>query len=87
MPNNASTTKRLRQDKVRNLRNRIAKSEIKTWTKKTLEAIEAQDRETAETCLKTAQAKLDKAAKKGVMHANTVARRKSLLMRRMQGLS
>ena len=86
MPNNASTIKRLRQDKVRNLRNRAMKSEIKTWTKKTLAAIEQKDKDAATTCLRTTQSKLDKAAKKGVMHANTVARRKALLMRRLKAI-
>ena len=84
MPNTASAKKRLRQDNVRNLRNRAAKSEIKTWTKKTLAAIEQKDRDTAIVMLRTAQAKLDKAAKRGVLHKNTVARRKSLLMRKFQ---
>ena len=86
MPNNPSAKKRLRQDEKRNLRNRAAKSEIKTWTKKALAAIEQNDRETATTCLRTAQAKLDKAIKKGVMHRRTVARRKSLLMRKFATL-
>ena len=84
MPNTSSAAKRLRQDKKRNLRNRAAKSEIKTWTKKTLAAIEQKDRDTAISLLRTAQAKLDKAAKRGVLHKNTVARRKSLLMRKLQ---
>ena len=84
MPNSASAKKRLRQDNMRNLRNRAAKSEIKTWTKKTLAAIEQKDRDTAVTMMRTAQAKLDKAAKRGVLHKNTVARRKSLLMRKFQ---
>ncbi|MGA1202533.1 MAG: 30S ribosomal protein S20 [Planctomycetota bacterium] len=86
MPNTASAKKRLRQDKSRNLRNRAMKSEIKTWTKKTLAAIAENDRETAASCMRTTQSKLDKAAKKGVMHSNTVARRKALLARRMKTL-
>ena len=86
MPNNPQAEKRLRQDKKRNLRNRAMKSEIKTWTKKTLAAIESKDKDGAATCLRTTQSKLDKAAKRGVMHANTVARRKSLLVRRLKTL-
>ncbi len=86
MPNNSSTEKRLRQDQKRNLRNRAVKSEIKTWTKKALEAIEKKDREVATTCLRTAQAKLDKAIQKGVLHKRTAARRKSLLMRKFAAL-
>ena len=60
MPNNASAKKRLRQDEKRNLRNRAVKSEIKTWTKKAIVAIEAKDRETAESCVRTAQAIIKK---------------------------
>ena len=54
--------------------------------KKTLAAIAENDRETAASCMRTTQSKLDKAAKKGVMHSNTVARRKALLARRMKTL-
>jgi len=83
MPNNASSEKRRRQNEKRNLKNRSVKSEIKTLTKKLMTAVEKKDREAATTCLRTTQAKLDKAAKVGVMHRNTVARRKSLLMRKI----
>lgn len=86
MPNSAQAIKRLRQDKKRNLRNRAIKSEIKTWTKKTLAAIESKDKDGAATCMRTTQSKLDKAAKNGVMHANTAARRKALLARRLKAL-
>jgi len=83
MPNSAQAKKRLRQDAKRNLRNRIVKSEIKTFTKKALEAIESNDRENAVEFTRIAQVKLDKAIKKGTLHRSTVARRKSLLHRRL----
>jgi len=82
MPNNASSEKRRRQNEKRNLKNRSVKSEIKTLTKKLMTAVEKKDKDTATAVLRTTQAKLDKAAKVGVMHRNTVARRKSLLMRK-----
>ena len=41
MPNNISSSKRLRQGVKRNLRNRMKKSEIRTLTKKVIEAVEA----------------------------------------------
>ena len=70
MPNLASAKKRLRQNTKKALRNQIAKTRIKTETKKVL-AGEAE--------LGTAQSVLDRAAAKGIMHRNTAARRKSRL--------
>ena len=87
MPNNAQAIKRLRQDARRNLRNRIAKSEIRTFTKKVLSAVEAGDAKTAQELLQLTQAKLDKAAKRNVMHANMAARRKSALGRAVAGMN
>lgn len=86
MPNTAQAKKRLRQDAKRNLRHRIVKSEIKTFTKKALEAIENNEPEKAVEYTRIAQVKLDKAVKKGTMHKSTVARRKSLLHRRLNQL-
>ena len=79
MPNSKQAIKRLRQAERRNLRNRMAKSEIKTYTKKVLQALEEGNSQSAAEFLRIAQAKLDKAAKKGILHKNTVSRRKSLL--------
>lgn len=87
MPNTQQAVKRLRQAATRNLRNRASKSEIKTLTKKVLEAIANNDAKTAREILKVTQAKLDKAGKKGVLHKNTVARRKSLLARKLNDMS
>ena len=85
MPNNKSATKRLRQTETRNLRNRIRKSEIRTLTKKILVAVEAGEQSKAEEMAKVVQGKLDRAAKSGTLHANTVSRRKSLLARQLKG--
>ena len=86
MPNNASGRKRLRQSKTRNLRNRMRKSEISTFTKKVMSAIESGDATAANSFLKIAQKKIDKAAKGNVLHKNTAARRKSALMRKVAAL-
>ena len=79
MPNSKQATKRLRQAKVRNLRNRMVKSELKTYTKKVLAAVTEGNLKDAEDTLRAAQSKLDKAAQKGVLHKNTVSRRKAQL--------
>lgn len=86
MPNTEQAKKRLRQDVQRNLRNRVAKSEIKTLTKKVLAAVDAGEAETARSTLRETQAKLDKAVKKGILHRKTVDRRKSLLFRKVATL-
>jgi len=85
MPNNKSSAKRLRQDDKRNLRNRARKSEIRTLTKKVLEAVESGDQSKAEELARVVQGKLDRAAKGGTLHANTVSRRKSSLARQLKG--
>ena len=52
MPNNRQSWKRLRQAKKQNLRNRQIKSEIKTYTKKLVEAVESDEVTEAETLLR-----------------------------------
>ena len=86
MPNSKQAWKRLRQAKKRNLHNRAVKSEIKTYTKKILAAIEAREVDKAEEFLRTTQAKLDKAVKRGILHRNTVNRRKSKLASKVTAL-
>ena len=85
MPNNKSATKRLRQAVTRNTRNRARKAEIRTWTKKVLEGVEAGEQGKAEELAKVVQGKLDRATKSGTLHANTASRRKSALARQLKG--
>ncbi len=86
MPNTASGIKRLRQNVKRNLRNRMRKSEINTFSKRVLAAIESGDKEQANVFMKITQKKLDKAIKTNILHKNTAARRKSALMRRVAAI-
>lgn len=79
MPNSKSAKKRLRQDAVRRTRNRAVKSSIKTQVRKVREAITAGDVAAAETELRLAAKRVDKAAAAGVVHANLAARVKSRL--------
>ena len=73
MPNLRSAKKRLRQDVKKQLRNQIAKTRIKTETKKAL----------IEGNALTAISAIDRAAAKGIIHRNTAARKKSRLAKRM----
>jgi len=79
MPNNNSTKKRLRQDKVKRARNKSTKSSMKTQIKKVHAAVQAGDFEAAEKEFVLAVRKLDKAGANKVIHKNTAARYKSRL--------
>jgi small subunit ribosomal protein S20 len=81
MPNNAAARKRMRQEQKRRLHNRSIKSLVKTQITKARQAI-AVDAD-AEAAVRVAISELDRAAKKGVIHRNNAARRKSRLMKQL----
>jgi small subunit ribosomal protein S20 len=81
MPNNAAAQKRMRQEQKRRLHNRSVKSLVKTQITKARQAV-ALD-EDAEEAVRAAVSELDRAAKKGVIHRNNAARRKSRLMKQL----
>ncbi len=83
MANIKSQKKRILTNEKRRLRNQSVKSELKTYVRKTREAIEAGDVETAQTAYRAAARKLDKAVSKGVIHKNQAANRKSKLARQV----
>jgi small subunit ribosomal protein S20 len=82
MPNNAAAEKRMRQERKRRLHNRIVKSVVKTEITKARQAIDTGS-ESAEEAVRAAVSELDRAAKKGVIHRNNAARRKSRLMKQL----
>ena len=75
-----SAEKAHRQSLKRHLRNRAVKSATKTAVKKANAAILSHDIEAARTAVRAAIVALDKAAQKGVLHANNSARHKSRLL-------
>ncbi len=81
MPNNAAAEKRMRQEQKRRLHNRSIKSQVKTQVTKARQAIAAGA--DAEAAVRAAVSELDRAAKKGVVHRNNAARRKSRLMKQL----
>ncbi|MDR2372951.1 MAG: 30S ribosomal protein S20 [Bifidobacteriaceae bacterium] len=87
MANIKSQIKRNRQNEKRRLRNKAVKSELKTYVRRTREAIAAGDKDAAAEALRTATRKLDKAAAKGVIHKNQAANRKSALATRVAALN
>ncbi len=77
MANNMSQKKRNRQNETRRQSNKTLMSDLKTSIKK-VEAAAAAGEPTDEL-YRDAQKKIDVAAEKGVLHANTAARKKSRL--------
>ncbi len=81
MPNNAAAKKRMRQEQKRRLHNRSIKSLVRTQVTKARTSITTG--ENAEEAVRNAVSELDRAAKKGVIHRNNAARRKSRLMKQL----
>ena len=79
MANIKSQMKRIRTNEKARLRNQSVKSELKTFVRKTREAVVAGDKTGAESALRVATRKLDVAASKGIIHKNQAAQRKSKL--------
>ncbi len=79
MANTDSARKRIRQNTVRTARNAARKSRMRTFVKKVEAAIAGGDREAANVALRQAQPEMQRAAGKGVIHRNTVARKLSRL--------
>jgi small subunit ribosomal protein S20 len=82
-----SQIKRNKQNEKARLRNKAVKSSLKTAIRKYNTAVEAGDVESANTLLVAASRQLDKAASKGVIHANQAANRKSAIAKRQHALS
>ncbi len=87
MANTASARKRIRQTKTRTLRNHARKSRMRTFIKKVEAAIASGDKAVAAEALRAAQPEMQRAATKGVVHSNTVARKLSRMAARVNALS
>jgi small subunit ribosomal protein S20 len=81
-----SQIKRIRTNEAARLRNKSVKSSLKTAIRQFREAADSGDREKALTALKSASRQLDKAAGKGVIHANQAANKKSAMAARANSL-
>ncbi len=78
MAHHAQFKKSIRQDAKRNLRNRVAKSRLRTSIKKIRVAASKTD---AEAALKSAIPLIDSTARKGIIKKETAARTKSRLVK------
>jgi len=84
MANHPSAAKRARQSERRATVNRLRRSRVKTSMKKVETAIAGGDKDAARAALKAAQPELHRAAAKGVMTKNAVARKLSRLSSRIK---
>ncbi len=84
MPNTASAAKRVRSSRRKEKINRMHRGRARTADKKARRLIEQGRVEEAREAVRVAQAALDKAASKGVIHENKAARRKSRLMEQLR---
>lgn len=94
MANKKSAIKRIKIAERNRLRNKTYKSAVRTLMKKCIQAVASyttnpneEKQTTAQETLAVAYSKIDKAVKKGVLHPNTGARRKSRLAKALQKAS
>jgi small subunit ribosomal protein S20 len=76
MPRIKSAKKRMRQTKTRTARNKATRSELRTVIKKVRSAGSPAD---AAAAMNVAEAMIDRAGRKNIVHRNTAARTKSRL--------
>lgn len=84
MANTRSAEKNIRKTKVRTVRNKAAKSRVRTYRKRVLAAIEKGDLTAASSELSQFASVADKASKTKVLKKNTVSRLKSRLAQRLK---
>lgn len=79
MANIKSAQKRIRQIEKRTAVNTARRSRIRTFIRKVIDAIKAQDIAEAKLALRNAQSEIMRGVTKGVLHKNTAARKVSRL--------
>ena len=87
MANTASARKRNRQTIKRTARNAARKSRVRTFIKRVEVAVAGGDKQAATAALLDAQPEMQRAASKGVVHRNKVARKLSRLSARIKALA
>ena len=76
----SSAEKRHRQSEERRMRNKAAKSAVRTSVKKFITLVQKKDPE-SEVALKDMIKKIDTASRKGIIKKNAAARKKSRMQR------
>ena len=79
MANIKSQMKRIRTNEISRQRNQSVKSALRTAIRSFREAVAAGEKDKASELLVSTSRQLDKAASKGVIHANQAANKKSAM--------
>jgi small subunit ribosomal protein S20 len=87
LANHKSAEKRARQNEKRRVRNKAVRTRIKHATKLVRSSSGEESKEAALAKLNTAKSIIDKAAKKGVIHKKTAARKLSRLSKLVNALT
>ena len=82
-----SAAKRHRQSEKRRIKNRAVRSELRSGLKKFLEAVDAENKDSASQQLRVVTQRIDTAAGKGVYHKNAAARMKSRLHKKLNAMA
>ncbi len=86
MANSAQAIKRARQAENSRQLNASQRSNMRTYIKKVINAIESGDKDAASAAFKAAVPVIDSAAGKGLIHANKAARHKRRLNQHIRTL-
>jgi small subunit ribosomal protein S20 len=86
LANSPQARKRARQAETHRQRNASQRSEMRTYLKKVVSAIDAKDKEAAQAAYTQAVPAVDGAVTKGLIHKNKAARHKSRLNAQIKAL-
>ena len=86
MARTKSAIKAIRVSGKKRIRGKAVRTATKTFVAKARESIEGKQVDAAKEAVTTAISQLDRAARKGLLHPNNVARRKSRLVKRLNTL-
>ncbi len=87
MANHKSAVKRARQNEIKRIRNKSIKTRTKNVVKEVRYAVSENSNEAALSKLNIAKSTIDNAAKKGVIHKNTAARKISRLSKLVNNIA
>lgn len=87
MANTAQAKKRAKQAEKSRIRNAGQRSNLRTFVKKVIAAVNEGDKEKAQAAFKTVVPIIDSAVNKGIIHKNKAARGKSRLNSKVKAIA
>jgi len=87
MANTAQAKKRARQAEKSRIRNAGQRSNMRTFIKRVIAAVESGDKEQAQSAYKTVVSVIDSAVTKGLIHRNKADRNKSRLNSKVRAMA